>query len=364
VTLGYDRTNAGFLAGDQRNAADRSIGARTELRSALGASVLLRTGADVTVDAYELEGARYDDPDSPETRRFEQLFPPRTDHAAGAWLDLVLDLSSRIQLTPGLRADLYGSGAATAIGVDPRVSVRFDLTRSVRVTSAFGLAHQAPSFVIPVPGISPALGDGLQRSVQSSAGVEIALADATTTGTTLFYNAFFAMTDAVGTSDGEGAPDFGERSRGASFGAEVFLRRRLTERFGGFVSYTLSRSQRRIGSEQFLSAFDRPHVVSAAVSYDLGRGWRTGGRFSFYSGTPVQPSSGDTIAARTTDMEREPPFYRLDLRLEKRWAVGDTGWISFVAEFMNATLNKETWPGGEEIGPIAIPSLGLEGGFE
>jgi hypothetical protein len=40
-----------------------------------------------------------------------------------------------------------------------------------------------------------------------------------------------------------------------------------------------------------------------------------------------------------------------------------TGWLSLVAELMNATFHKETWPGGEEIGPISIPSLGLEAGF-
>jgi hypothetical protein len=61
--------------------------------------------------------------------------------------------------------------------------------------------------------------------------------------------------------------------------------------------------------------------------------------------------------------EREPPFYRLDVRVEKRWWLGRTTWISFVAEFLNATLNKETWPGGERIGPVSIPSLGGEVGF-
>ena len=49
----------------------------------------------------------------------------------------------------------------------------------------------------------------------------------------------------------------------------------------------------------------------------------------------------------------------------------DTVWISAVAEAMNATLNKEavqsecTLEGceAEEIGPVTIPSIGVEGGF-
>src|SRR5690606_31010729 len=79
ITLGYDRTNAAIVAdnGEQRNAANRSIRGRTELKSRVGSSVLLRTGADVTLDAYRLEGAVYTDPDDPRVRRFEAEFPAR-----------------------------------------------------------------------------------------------------------------------------------------------------------------------------------------------------------------------------------------------------------------------------------------------
>jgi hypothetical protein len=50
------------------------------------------------------------------------------------------------------------------------------------------------------------------------------------------------------------------------------------------------------------------------------------------------------------------------LRLEKRWNIKKTGWISFVAEMLNATFHKETF-GDTEIGPVTIPSIGVEGGF-
>lgn len=65
--------------------------------------------------------------------------------------------------------------------------------------------------------------------------------------------------------------------------------------------------------------------------------------------------------------ERGPAFYRVDLRLEKRWQVGKQGWLSFVTEVMNATLSKETFASGTgedtTIGPVTIPSVGVEGGF-
>ena len=69
--------------------------------------------------------------------------------------------------------------------------------------------------------------------------------------------------------------------------------------------------------------------------------------------------------------DRLPPFFRLDLRFEKRWRIGATGWIALVLEGQNVTLSKETLivecdPSGckyESLGPITIPSLGVEAGF-
>jgi hypothetical protein len=61
-------------------------------------------------------------------------------------------------------------------------------------------------------------------------------------------------------------------------------------------------------------------------------------------------------------VKRDPAFYRLDLRVEKRWTLGRAAWISFVVEVMNATLHKEQFA-GEEIGPITIPSIGVEAAF-
>jgi hypothetical protein len=144
------------------------------------------------------------------------------------------------------------------------------------------------------------------------------------------------------------------------------LKRRLTKRIGGFASYTLSRSTRSANGQTFLSAFDRTHVLNAAVAFDLGRNWRAGTRVTFYTGLPKAPDPVDPEATRL------PPFFRLDLRLEKRWIFGSgRTWLSVVAEWMNATLSKEavatrcTLNGCESqtIGPVTIPSLGLEGGF-
>ena len=145
-------------------------------------------------------------------------------------------------------------------------------------------------------------------------------------------------------------------------GVEVYIRRKLTRRLGGFFSYTLSRSTRSVGREHFPSTFDRTHVANFALSFDLGRNWRAGSRFMLYTGVPSQPSTPGPPLPRRTSPPRDPTFYRLDLRIEKRWVYSPTFYLSFIAEIMNATLNKEVLL-GTTIGPVTIPSVGAEVGF-
>jgi TonB family protein len=367
VTLGLDQTKNDMMAGEQRTAQTRILGARTELKHRLADDALLRAGADGTLEHYTISDARYADPDSPETRDFNRLFTGRSDLVVGAWTDFVLDVTPNIEVIPGVRVDLYRSGTASEVGIDPRIAGRFTVSDRVRLTHAYGIAHQPPSFALPIPGLAPAnLQGGLQRSFQTSAGVEVDIADATTASMTLFYNAFFNMSDSLGSADGRSPPtaNADQRSMGSAVGTEIYVKRKLTKRLGGFLSYTLSRSSRSLGRETFPSNIDRTHVLNAALGYNLGRGWRPGARGVFYSGTPMVRDETDQAvhSARTGDVERGSPFFRLDLRLEKRWELGQTTWISFVAEVLNSTLAKEDF-GGAEIGPVTIPSIGAEGGF-
>jgi hypothetical protein len=290
-----------------------------------------------------------------------------------------------------------------------------------------GIAHQPPSFAIPVPGFQPGgLRGGLQTSVQQSAGVEVDIAEGLVGTLTAFHNGFFDMSDPLGVVDrstpqgclpgtfpvdsiagdrgvqpgntgnfnsacgtprfapgtigpdrsggsGQGADSSSAnrnvsalevRTKGNAFGLELFVKKKLTSRLGGFLSYTLSRSERMYGDRTFVAAFDRTHVTNVAVAYDLGRNWRAGTRVVFYTGLPKAPDPTD-------DSTRLPPFYRVDLRIEKKWLLSQNAWISFVAEWMNATLSKEavatqcTLQGctAQTIGPVTVPSIGVEGGF-
>ncbi|MEP7123561.1 MAG: TonB-dependent receptor plug domain-containing protein [Byssovorax sp.] len=362
ATGGFDQTR---IAGGQQNARDVPIGTRVELTQPLTPEVTLRAGIDAQFDSYSADPQRFGDPQDPDTKSFNALFPPRNDAALAGRADLVVKLGRRVELTPGMRVDLFRSGGASAVSADGRVALRAEITDKIRLVHAVGIAHQPPSFIIPLPGVAVgSLQGGLQTSVQSSAGIELDLPDATTATVSLFDNVFLDMSDTLGVARPRTATRSEPRSLGSAYGLEVYVRRRLTRRLGGFVSYTLSRSNRSEGKLTFPSAFDRTHVLNLAAAFDIGRGWRAGARFTFYTGAPAL--AGQLAAAATGDQsmasQRDPAFYRIDLRLEKRWTLSKARWISFVAEMLNTTLHKEI-VSGQEIGPIAIPSLGVEGGF-
>jgi hypothetical protein len=413
-TLGRDSSTVQ----QNRDVSSSLAGARTELEHRVSDGLLLRAGTDLNIERYEVDFGTLDL--SPSAERVAEFFATRNDVALGMRGDAIIALGPRLTLTPGLRVDLYGSRGDTAVGVDPRLALRTQVSSKVALLTALGIAHQPPSFVVPIPGIQPTgLASGLQRAIQESFGVETILGDGMVATATVFQNAFFDMSDPLGSLEpaqngcppglfpsetlagdrvrqpegnitcrprfptdklgpdrsgggGQGADSnagrraadaFTVRTMGKAYGFELMLKRKLTKKLGGFLAYTLSRSTRTFNGRSYVASFDRTHVGNAALAYELGRGFRAGVRFTAYSGLPQRTEDGPSA--------RLPAFFRVDLRAEKRFRIAKAAWLSVVAEWMNATLNKEavattcSLRGCEAqlVGPITIPSLGIEGGF-
>lgn len=384
-TFGYDRTRVEA----RRAASDVMTAARVELTQPLSRDVLLRAGTDVIVDQYAADSLPAFADDDDVVLRQRAIFVDRVDFATGARADAVLTMIPRMEVVPGVRLDVYGSGDARAVAVDPRFAARFFINDKLRIVHAYGVASQPPSTPIALPAISLGLlRGGLQRAVQTSAAVEADLPQDFTATAGVFHNAFYGLNDALGTAqveliDIERSDTLLSKSRGDSYGVELGVRRKLTRRVAGLASYTFSRSNRSANGVSFISGYDRPHVLTTALSVDLTRGWRAGLRFVTYSGIPQSPSA-PAFSAQVTGAPpaRTPAFYRVDARVEKRWTVGKHGYVSLIIEALNATLSHEVtgyscgtaiqFPGAARpspqcaervIGPVTVPSIGVEGGF-
>jgi len=381
LMLGLDRTG-----GDNGNVevTNHMLGVRSEYRQRVAGNVTLRAGADalyeslaqkVTGQSSTVMRVPYMSDSGGSNTTVENngfLFDrSRRDFTAGGWIDSVIAVTSRLEVTPGLRADLFVSGGNVALALDPRISARYSLTEKLAITHGLALVHQAPSFVVPVPGFKPSLAGGLQSAVQYSAGVNCALPGGFESSLALFQNDFFNLTDIISliqlqNTTGQNALDV--RATGHAYGLELMLRRSLARRVGGFVSYTLSRSLRSEGRLEGPATTDRTHVLNVAISGDLGHNWRLGGRWLFYSGIPAQVAY--IKAAQTPP--RTPPFWRVDFKLQKRWYIkAPSAWWGLALEVLNTTLNKEALNGScnafsctyDKIGPVTVPSIGAEGAF-
>jgi hypothetical protein len=380
VTLGIDQSrNVGVTS-----ARDLKLGARGNLELPLsGERGTLRAGVDLSLDDYhvvpctEVKATDRCAPGDDATDRaafieaFRELFPSRLDFTAGGYVETELRIGERSTLTPGLRVDYHHSMGQSDVAIDPKLTGRFAVTDYLALVPAVGVASQRPAFA-PLPAlVIGGLSGGLQRSLQSSFGAEVRLGPIEVVAAG-FRQATFGLTDAIGTGRGTdlNTERFLNRTQGDTYGLELGAQGPLRRDMLFLVSYTLSRATRRSADGRTVpSAYDRTHVVQAALLYDLGGGWRAGLRHVFYTGFPADEVGEGRLPSE--DPARVRPFYRLDARLSKRWAVGKKGWVSLALDVQNATLSQEvfdvrcTSKGCKPltIGPVSIPALALEAGF-
>jgi TonB family protein len=224
------------------------------------------------------------------------------------------------RIVPGLRLDYTRDTGAWDLS--PRVVVRQDVAHDPRTTlkGGAGLFTQPPTpqQTDPVFGMK---GLSSNRAYQYDVGVEHEFTrqiDASLEG-------FYKLLDHLV------VPGLGNTGSGDIYGAEAFIRYKPDERFFGWLTYTLSRSERRDapGMPLTLFQYDETHVLTILGSYRLGRGWEFGARFRLASGYMYTPQTYGfydenvgtylPLQAYPTFGSRLPIFHSLDLRVDKTW---------------------------------------------
>ena len=397
---------------------------RVELDKKLTPAIRVRAGTSGQFDTYSFHQSSTTAADAPVPASVD---PPPTNLTVEAHADVVWHLGPRVELVPGLRAEIFDSWRSSAAEgidthtrvpvLDPRLSMRVVLTPWLAWVANAGIAHQFPALRVgPIPGLfltAPGfpLGDNqLQRALQAAQGVEVSLPAEITATVNGFLSYWSGLTDLTAnclqimppiTPGGPPRDDSGrppalpytcpteQPLHGYAYGMELLVRRSLAKRLTGWVSYTLSRSRRQ---ESFITPIggrrrrDRAQRLRPHARVERGPGRRPGAplaggaRVVFYSGVPYSELAGN-VPAPPYNAYRTPSFFRLDVRLEKRWSLGKDRAIAFVLEGQNVTLTKQATPlaldcigdmmpqGGTTqckvgtIGPLTIPSLGVQAFF-
>jgi hypothetical protein len=243
------------------------------------------------------------------------------------------------ELTFGLRTERMHYGFGKHWAIDPRAVVRWKLSEVVALKLASGLFAQPPlphevARTAGEPRLRPT------RAWQSSAGTELTLPYALELDATLFYSAMWQLSRPGGMpqADAEGDPVvryYRDDGRGRAYGAELLLRRRLERDLFGWLSYTLSRSERFVEQgDPVVFFFDQTHVLNLALSYGY-EGWRFGARFSLSTGRPVgdvldengektvfDSDADDYDGSSAGRRVRLPTFHQLDVRIDREFVIG------------------------------------------
>jgi TonB family protein len=290
------------------------------------------------------------------------------------YLESDLDLSP-FRVVLGARVDYFS--AIKAYSFDPRLTMIYSVTDTTRLKAGIGEFTQPPEFqesspVFGNPKLEPT------RTIHLGLGVDQDVAEGFKVGLEGFYKILYDRI--IGTEFGE-APYFTNGGKGRVFGLELSAKIDPRGRFFGYLSYTLSRSERMDRNEGYnVFDYDQPHILTVSGTYRLGRGWEVGALFRLTSGNPDTPVIGaiynkDTqlytpVYGRVNSI-RKPLFHKLDVRIEKLWTF--SAWkLALYLDVQNAynSVNSENivydfeYRTSQNIrGLPIIPNLGLRGEF-
>ncbi len=237
----------------------------------------------------------------------------------------------KLRLINGLRTDYYSY--VNHMGIDPRFVVRYELFEGTTLKGGIGLFHQPPQdYELDEAFGNPDL--NLINAVHYSIGVEQKIIENIQVEVEGFYkdiSNLVVSSDNVTEQDGEIVPErFNNEGVGQVFGLEFLVKHNPTERFFGWISYTIMKSSRidHPGEEKRRFDYDQTHILTLVASLVLGRGWEAGVRFRYVTGNPETPITGAVFDADSdiyfpvfgdVNSKRMPSFHQLDLRIDKNW---------------------------------------------
>jgi outer membrane receptor for ferrienterochelin and colicin len=282
---------------------------------------------------------------------FESGLSTRYAHEYAVYVEDDIKIGTRFGALVGLRASgftqigpytssidsiIYAAGepVKTYTGLEPRLSLRYNLDDKSSLKGGFTLTNQyvhlvtaststlptdvwlpSSDFVRPQRSLQYAL--GYFRNFSNNrweASMEVYYRD-------LFdqieYSESFVPSF---TSNEEEEFVFG---RGRAYGAEFFINKKRGK-LTGWIGYTLARTERIFeeinDGNPFPATYDRTHDLSVVANYDLNKNWSLGAAFVFGTGNTYTPYESFLFINNrlstnygVRNSAREEPYHRIDL---------------------------------------------------
>ncbi|QSQ21979.1 TonB-dependent receptor [Pyxidicoccus parkwayensis] len=325
---------------------------------------------------------------------------------SGAYATTTWQPTERWLVQPGVRVDAYHLvPGITHTAVEPRLTVRHQLTDTLALKGGAGLFHQPPTVLLHAPAVDTAgLRYGLQSGAQFDVGAEWKPTEGLELSGDAFYNPLSRTVefDVLDVAENRRRGNLGEdpAESGYAYGFELMARHPLGRNWFGWASYSFLQSRRHVRIEHYGDdnrvietvegtlpfAFEQAHVFNAALSYKFDT-WTFGTVVHFNTGRPesgqvssqthrlVTAPDGRAEWVRVDEdrVERLGGFFRVDFRAAKSWAMEDFTLDAYL-DVLNISAQQETYgfdyrmdftgPVREPIRlPVILPMLGLKGTY-
>ncbi len=258
----------------------------------------------------------------------------------GAFVDANLSLVQWLDLSLGIRADMWSTGGLRNAAVNPRARATFHAHEIADLFVGWGLGARPATFAIPLPGLGDVpLEPGLQYANQIEGGARFHLPHDLTFETRGYLNIYrdLRFVDiftnpqiTAGTPLNPipaGAID--DSADGKSYGLEVLLQRPFEVGFSTLASYTLGFSDLTAtgalldGSTQsfdYTPSYDVRHVMNGVLAWKAKFGLLISARVFARSGRAEGWLWLDPAGAIQQYVQRVPWFVRLDAKVAYEWA--------------------------------------------
>jgi len=259
----------------------------------------------------------------------------------GAFADANVSPLRWLDLSLGLRVDVWNTGGHRDAGVSPRARATFHAQEIADVFVGWGLGFMPATYAIPLPGLGDvALEPGLQRANQTEGGIRFFLPHDLTLETRGYLNLYrdlrfvdiFTNPEITETFDNPFPIGFIDDSAdGKSYGLELLLQRPFDMGLSTLVGYTLGFSDLTATAVLpgmlpptqtfgYTPSYDVRHVMNGVLAWQSEFGLIVSARLFARSGRAEGWLWLDPTGAVQQYVQRVPWFVRLDAQVAYEWA--------------------------------------------
>ncbi len=326
----------------------------------------------IPVDAYISRGASPDEPDFNFTSQQKYTINTTLNYDSYApYIKYRKNWSKSWVTILGLRySDINMKGGYNSKEVSPRGTVEYHLSKDTILNATWGRYIQAPKGVEVLNETgNPNL--KVREAEHRILGVEHQFTPLYSIKTEVYQKLF---TDLITIIDGNSPPDnYSNEGTGLAYGIDIFLKRRAHNRQLGWLSLSLSKSERtnQRTSDTYLFSGDTPLIMTGVWRQPFSGSWNKwdwGIKIQVKSGnlyTPVTGRHQGTLSGKTVwipeyasiNSARYPTNFKVDARFT-RTKLFKTTTLKYYIEIHNITFseNIEGYDYGYEYEKIGNPT--------